>query len=146
MFGSIGFAANSVYCASKFGLRGFSEALRRELSDSNIHVHYFAPRATRTPFNSEAVNDLNRALGNAADEPAAVARQIVQCLQADKLEFVIGWPEKFFARLNALLPRVVDRALRPKLAIIREFASRSNSVSTPAFAPVLVTPESRRLS
>lgn len=130
VLGSIGFAGNSVYCATKFGLRGFSEALRRELADTNIRVHYFAPRATRTPFNSDAVNDLNRALGNASDDPAEVARYIVRSLQGEELESVIGWPERFFARLNAVLPRLVDRALVQKLPVIRDFASRSSSLTT----------------
>jgi len=125
VFGSIGFAGNSVYCATKFGLRGFSEALRRELANTSIQVHYFAPRATRTAFNSDLVNDMNEALGNASDDPAQVARSIVGALQADQVECVIGWPEKFFARLNALLPRLVDAALLQKLATIREFANRS---------------------
>jgi len=125
VFGSIGFAANTVYCATKFGLRGFSEALRRELTDTNVRVHYFAPRATRTAFNTDSVNEMNDALGNASDKPEEVARCIVRALKADKLEYVIGWPEKFFARLNALLPRLVDRAVAPKLATIRGFASRS---------------------
>lgn len=132
VFGSIGFAGNSVYCATKFGLRGFSEALRRELAHTNIRVHYFAPRATRTAFNSDLVNDLNAALGNASDDPAQVAAHIVSALQADKLECVIGWPEKFFARLNGLLPRLVDRALAQKLATIRDFANRSTSARTTA--------------
>jgi short-subunit dehydrogenase len=125
VFGSIGFAGNSVYCATKFGLRGFSEALRRELANTGIRVHYFAPRATRTAFNSDLVNDMNAALGNASDDPAEVAGSIVRALRADRLECVIGWPEKFFARFNALLPRLVDAALLQKLATIREFANRS---------------------
>lgn len=29
----------SVYCASKFGVRGFTESIIKELNDSNIHVH-----------------------------------------------------------------------------------------------------------
>ncbi|GFE85949.1 SDR family oxidoreductase [Steroidobacter agaridevorans] len=121
VYGSIGFAGNSVYCATKFGLRGFSEALRRELADTDIQVHYFAPRATRTAFNSDLVNDLNMTLGNASDEPVEVARFIVQALQAGRAESVIGWPEKFFVRLNALLPRLVDMALAQKLSTIRHF-------------------------
>jgi short-subunit dehydrogenase len=144
VFGSIGFAGNSVYCATKFGLRGFSEALRRELSDTNIRVHYFAPRATRTAFNSDAVNELNLALGNASDDPVEVARQIVRSLQKGKLEAIIGWPEKLFARLNAVLPRLVDMALVQKLAIIRDFASRSSSPpperATPGFFNGTVNP------
>ena len=137
VFGSIGFAGSSVYCATKFGLRGFSEALRRELADTNIRVHYFAPRATRTAFNSDAVNDLNLTLGNASDDPAEVARHIVRSLQRGAVETVVGWPEKFFARLNAVLPRLIDMALLQKLATIRDFASRSSSPApahaTPAF-------------
>jgi len=125
VFGSIGFAGNSVYCATKFGLRGFSEALRRELADTNIRVHYFAPRATRTAFNSDLVDEMNEELGNASDDPAEVARSIVRALRADQVEYVIGWPEKFFARLNALLPRLVDAALLKRLATIRDFANRS---------------------
>lgn len=134
VFGTIGFAGNSVYCATKFGMRGFSEALRRELADTGVRVHYLAPRATRTSFNSDLVDDLNEALGNAIDDPAQVASSIVRALQADRTECVIGWPEKFFARLNAVLPRVVDAALLPKLATIRNFANRSASAVLPSAA------------
>ena len=49
IFGSIAFAYYTTYSATKFALRGFSEALRRELADSGIGVTYVAPRATRTP-------------------------------------------------------------------------------------------------
>jgi short-subunit dehydrogenase len=134
VFGSIGFAGNCVYSATKFGLRGFSEALRRELADTNVRVHYFAPRATRTAFNSDLVDELNKALGNASDDPADVARDIVKALRDGELEFVLGWPEKLFARINALLPRLVDMALASKLPTIRDFASRTRS--TPAARPV----------
>jgi hypothetical protein len=34
----------------------------------------------------------------------------------------LGWPEKFFVRINALLPAVVDSSLRKQLPIIRRFA------------------------
>jgi short-subunit dehydrogenase len=150
VFGTIGFAGNCAYSATKFGLRGFSEALRRELADTNIRVHYFAPRATRTAFNNDLVNSLNQALGNVSDEPAAVANRIVQALRDDETELVFGTPEKLFARINALLPRLVDRALLQKLATIRDFASRSRSASiplaraTPAF--VNSTVQSRKVS
>ena len=50
--GSIGYPGYSVYCASKFALRGFSEALNRELQGSGRQVLYFAPRATQTSLNS----------------------------------------------------------------------------------------------
>ncbi|MET0497177.1 MAG: SDR family oxidoreductase [Steroidobacteraceae bacterium] len=141
-FGSIGFAASSIYCASKFGLRGFSEALRRELADTQVKVHYFAPRATRTAINSAPVDDLNAALGNAVDDPDEVAAQIVALLRKGRVESVLGWPEKFFARVNGLLPRLVDRALRKNLSVIQQHARMNPApVSQISVQPV---PDSNR--
>ncbi len=138
VFGSIGFAGNTVYSATKFGLRGFSEALRRELADTSIRVHYFAPRATRTAFNSDLVDEMNEALGNRVDDPAEVARHIVGAVREGEIEGVLGRPEKFFARINAMLPRLVDRAMASKLATIRHFASRTPPTPAPRRMPALV--------
>jgi short-subunit dehydrogenase len=124
-FGAIGFAGFSPYCASKFGLRGFTEALARELADSNISVGYFAPRATQTKINSDAVSQLNAKLGNAVDSPDDVAKAFMQFLHSNKSRKTLGWPEKFFVRLNGCLPELVDRALRKKLATIRSFSNKS---------------------
>ncbi|MGZ8254070.1 MAG: SDR family NAD(P)-dependent oxidoreductase, partial [Burkholderiaceae bacterium] len=54
IFGYLGYPGSTTYSASKFALRGFSEALRRELADGPVRVQYFAPRATRTALNDEA--------------------------------------------------------------------------------------------
>lgn len=125
-FGSIGFPGFSSYCASKFGLHGFSEALRRELADTAIKVIYVAPRAIRTAINSPAVETMNKALGNAMDDPALVARIIHQAMQKKSGgDVLIGWPEKLFARLNGLWPALVDAALRRQLPLIRQFAGQS---------------------
>lgn len=37
--GKIGKVTESVYCASKFGVRGFTESLVTELADTNVHVY-----------------------------------------------------------------------------------------------------------
>ena len=134
--GSIGLAGNATYCATKFGLRGFSEALRRELADSKVRVCYFAPRATDTPVNSPAARAANAELHVATDSPQAVARQIVDWLQSGRTRGVIGWPEKFFARVNALLPSLVDRAVQAQLPIVIRHA-RSSRTSSPRPVTVL---------
>ena len=122
-FGSIGYPGFSAYCTSKFGLRGFTEALRRELADTNIRVSYVAPRATRTDLNNDSIVAMNNELGTAMDDPAQVADEVMRVIHGpangDKY---IGWPEKLFVRVNALFPKLVDSSLRKQLPTIRRFA------------------------
>lgn len=120
-FGSIGYPGYTAYCATKFGLRGFTEALRREMADTPVQVLHVAPRATATSMNPEAVNEMNRALGNTMDDPAAVAGQILAAMRQDRPRRLLGWPEKLFAVINGVLPKVVDRALKKQLPVIRKF-------------------------
>jgi short-subunit dehydrogenase len=122
-FGAIGFPGYAVYCASKFGLRGFSEALARELSDSAVRVVYVAPRATSTGMNSFAASAMNVALGNAVDPPQDVAERIVEAIRKEQRRAGIGWRERGFARLNQLVPSLVDRAIARQLGTIKSFAS-----------------------
>lgn len=124
MFGSIGYPGFSAYCASKFGLRGYSEALRRELANSSVRVLYIAPRATATDMNEQTVRDMNVALGNAMDSPEHVADLIVQSIQREKRQVFIGWPEKFFVFINGLISSVVDKALVKQLPVIQRFLLR----------------------
>lgn len=125
--GSIGYPYYTSYCASKFGLRGFTEALQRELTGSKDTVLYFAPRATATSINSDAVNKMNQALGSATDSPVDVARALVSQLNSGKKRVFIGWPEKIFARLNGFLPEVVDNAIARKFTKIQKFVKLSNN-------------------
>lgn len=122
ILGSIGYPGSALYCASKFGLRGFTEALRRELADSPVDVLYFAPRATDTDINSEQMQQLNQTLGNRTDSPQAVAAQLCARLQRNpKGAAYLGWPEKLFVRVNALFPGLVDGASLKQLPIIKRF-------------------------
>ena len=120
-FGYIGYPGFSSYCASKFGLRGFTETLAREYSDTVYQFSYFSPRATKTHINTSDVDDLNLVLGNAIDSPKNVAEQFIQFLKNNKRETVLGWPEKLFAKINTLLPSVVDGAINSKLKTIKSF-------------------------
>ena len=131
--GRLGIATEAAYSASKFALRGYTEALRRELADSRVRVHYLAPRATRTGMNAVAVERMNAELGVTMDPPELVARAACDMLEQGRREAVLGWPEKAFVRINALLPRVVDGSLRRQLAVIRRHA---RSAEAAHFTPV----------
>lgn len=136
-FGSIGYPGFSVYCASKFGLRGFSEALRRELADTSVRVLHVAPRATRTALNSEQVVAMNHALGNAMDDPVDVARQVLQRIERARWgSVVLGWPERLYAFINAVLPAMTDSTLRKQLPAIRRFARAPHATESATPTPL----------
>ena len=121
-FGAIGYPGFSIYCATKAGLRGFTEALARELGSQGPRICLLAPRATATELNHGAVDELNQALKNGVDSPERVADELLLLLASRRREHYIGWPEKLFARLNSLLPGLVDRAIAGQLEQIRHFA------------------------
>lgn len=110
VLGRLGLPGYSVYSASKFGLRGFAEALRRELGDSPVRVQYLGPRSTRTDFNSEEVQRYNKATGTAMDAADTVAQALVRLLESGAAERFLGFPEKLAVRLNGLAPTVLDGA------------------------------------
>ena len=123
-FGSIGFPGFAAYSASKFAMRGFSEALRRELADTVVRVHYVAPRATKTALATDRVRALNADLGVGMDTPQTVAAAIVRALREERREVLLGLPERLVAKLNAIAPSLVDRSLRKQLPVVRRHASR----------------------
>jgi short-subunit dehydrogenase len=122
VFGSIGFAYFTAYSASKFGLRGFSESLRRELADTGVKVTYIAPRAVKTPMNTDAVMRMGKATKMNMDEPEDVVRRIIAAISNERKDVYLGFPESLFVRVNALFPRLVDMALASQNRIARKFA------------------------
>jgi short-subunit dehydrogenase len=127
-FGSIGYPGFAVYSASKFALRGFSEALRRELADTSVKVHYVAPRATETRLATDRIRAMNRELKVGMDTPEAVARIVASVLGAEQRDYYLGWPERLFSKVNGLMPGLVDRVVARQLPIIRRYASEHTKV------------------
>jgi short-subunit dehydrogenase len=125
MFGSIGFAYFTAYSTSKFGVRGFSQALRRELAETPVTVTYVSPRSVKTPINTGPIMQMGEATKMNMDEPEVVAGKIFRAIEADKKEAYFGFPESLFARLNGVLPGIVDNATRVQNRIARTFAKPS---------------------
>jgi short-subunit dehydrogenase len=112
VFGAIPFAHFVTYSSAKGGLRAFSDAMRRELNGCGIQVTHIAPRAVRTAFNSQKVLEFAALTRMNMDAPELVADRIALAVGSNASNIVIGIPENIFVRVNALLPALVDLALK----------------------------------
>ena len=120
IFGSINYPHFVTYSSAKAGLHGFSQGLRRELHGSGVGVTYIAPRAVRTRLHHAMVRRFCEMANMKLDEPAFVARRIVQAISRRKKDVYIGAAEKIFVKLNALVPSLVDAALAKQTIKARE--------------------------
>lgn len=121
MLGHIGYPGYSLYGATKSALHAFVDAVSRETRGSRVTFHYIAPRAVDTQMNSAAVKEMNRTLGNAMDSPDAIAQSILKQLEQGKTRQLVGPAERFFSRVNALAPSLVDSALAKKASVMERF-------------------------
>ncbi|CAN5523070.1 SDR family oxidoreductase [soil metagenome] len=119
VMGAIAYPYFATYSSSKAGLKGLSDALRREVGGRGIAVTHIAPRAVKTAFNSASVNRFLDLVKMRADDPNDVADVIANAIVARRSDVSIGTAERFYARLNALAPRLIDRGLAGQTAKAR---------------------------
>lgn len=93
-----GVAGLGMYCASKFAVEGFSEALQQEVNDIGIHVTIVEPGPFRSDF---AGSSLDSIATTKIDYAAAADR--VRNYQKDKHGKQPNDPEKFGPALCALV-------------------------------------------
>ena len=113
--GDIALPLFAAYSATKFGLRGLSDALRRELKGPGIGVTYAAPRGARTGA-AEAVALFTEALGMpVADTAASVAAQVWDGASRGADSVYPPGRERLFVLIERFLPAVITRALARQL-------------------------------
>jgi short-subunit dehydrogenase len=117
MAGQVATPTYTVYAASKFAVRGFTEALRREVGVYGIHVSAIYPGGVRTEF-SEHTGD-KRKTGRTTPaslrlDAAEVAQAVLSIVRRPRRGLVIPWPMRFFVWLNVLFPGLVDYLIERK--------------------------------
>lgn len=94
--GKVGVPMRTAYCAAKFGLIGYADALRAELSQSGIAVHVVCPGSVATDVSRNALTADGSPRGvsdKAIDEgipPAEAARAIADAMEAGTREIIVA--------------------------------------------------------
>jgi NADP-dependent 3-hydroxy acid dehydrogenase YdfG len=82
-----GYAEMAVYCATKFGIRGFTEALAKEVAEKGIKVYSICPGAVKTDMNAKFTGQ--PAVGIPPEEVAKLVVKIAETLPESKTCFEI---------------------------------------------------------
>ncbi|HVX10091.1 MAG TPA: SDR family NAD(P)-dependent oxidoreductase [Pirellulales bacterium] len=110
ILGHRGIPFQAEYCASKFAVRGLSEAIRPELRRLNIDLLVVSPGTTESEF-------FDHLLERAADLPwrrrrgvpaSQVARQTARAMIRGRHEIIPSGQGRLLVWLNRLFPRLVD--------------------------------------
>ncbi len=101
----------SEYCASKFALHGWSDALRAELSGQGIDVLLVSPSTTASEFFNNVIENSTGKywkMSNARS-PAYVARRALQAIQRGNHEIILSWSGWSLVWFDRLFPRLANQ-------------------------------------
>lgn len=136
VFGIVSVPTQGAYNASKFAVRGFTEALRQEVAHTGVRVSCVHPggiktniaRAGRFYRDISGSKDAGRAAARfeqiARTTPAAAAQVIIDGIKSDAPRILIGADARLIDRLQRLLP-VGYAQVMAKLASFSERAKSS---------------------
>jgi len=113
ILGKRGMPFETAYCASKFALAGFSEALRAEVMADGIDVSTIFPGAVETEIFESAANQTGLGMpGYLPKFPAReMARIIVRDARFPQPEIVMALDAQVINFFNKLAPSLMDLAL-----------------------------------
>jgi short-subunit dehydrogenase len=113
----------SVYAATKYGLRGFTDALRREVAPFNVHVSGLYPGPATTEFGLQSGdNPLKRNIKVPHwiyMTSEYVARRTVGLARHPRRKLILPWWFHFIIGFDTLCPGLVDWIL--KLAFVTRY-------------------------
>lgn len=104
--GLIGLPNRSAYAASKHALQAFSDSLRAEVADHNIHVSVISPGYIKTELSLNAVTASGTAYGQMdkateqGQDPDIIAEEIIRAVVQKKKEMIIA---TFMPKLGVFL-------------------------------------------
>ncbi len=109
VLGHTAMPSKSEYCASKFALHGFSDALRIELSADGIDVVLVSPSTTKSEFFASVLDGAcQQNKGMSADRVAASA---IKAIAKGKREVILSYGGNCLVLADRLLPTTLSKWL-----------------------------------
>jgi short-subunit dehydrogenase len=111
MGGYVATPTYTIYAASKFGIRGFTEALRREVGVYGIRVSGIYPGGVSTEFKQHtgAKRKTGRTTPDSLRLKAGdVAEAVLSVIKRPRRALIIPWPMRLTVWFNILFPGIVD--------------------------------------
>ena len=102
----------SEYCASKFAIHGWAEALRGELKSEGVSVVELHPSTTRSEFFENVLGDSSQQKSVGSMSPETAARSIIRAIEKDRAEAVFPVAGKALAGLRRLSPSLYRWVVR----------------------------------
>lgn len=141
LFGLMSLPLQSAYNASKFAVRGFTEALKMELSGSPIGVTSVHPGGIKTDITrnsriGEDALEVSREELNAGFEKAALttpdkaAATILRGIEKNRRRVLIGLDAKLFSLIVRLFPGSYEKVLRLEKEVRRRARERQAQSSS----------------
>jgi short-subunit dehydrogenase len=132
VFGLIAPSEQTAYCSSKFAVRGFTESLRHELSETNVAVSCVHPGGIKTnivrnsrvgsntpeEWKQQGVNFFDKVAKTSAEEAADV---IVRGIKARDPRILIGKDARAISMFSRLFPKryltIIERLAGHKMSL-----------------------------
>jgi short-subunit dehydrogenase len=106
----------SEYCASKFAIHGWSDALRAELAADGVQVTLVSPSTTKSDFFDSLIDtdpsQNSPSIGSWT--PERVADKILDAIRARRSEVICSLAGKAFVYADRLAPPLMNAILRDK--------------------------------
>jgi NAD(P)-dependent dehydrogenase (short-subunit alcohol dehydrogenase family) len=129
----------TAYVSSKFAVRGFSEALRQELTElPDVHICTVSPSPIDTPIFASAANYSGRAVKAPPPTypPEQVARAILASALRPKRERIVGGAGRLVTVAEAVAPRGFERVNRRYVDGLQFAAEPAPATDGNLYAPV----------
>ncbi len=114
--GKVGVPMRTAYCAAKFGIAGYADALRAEVAHLGLQVHNIYPGSVRTDVSRNALTAdgskrgvSDKVIDNGIDPAVAVAQMIDEMLAGGREIIVAEGAEKAMGEARRMQDALLDQ-------------------------------------